>query len=86
MLPPSSRRQLAASALLHRAVHVRPMADVLWTTPNQSDPRWRRGEVCRPNVVYDALSAVLRPTLPPSLALSSPPASSSAARSASNLC
>ena len=52
-------RQLAANSLLHRAVGMRPMVDVLWTSSNQSDPRWRAGTICRPNVLYDLVTAVL---------------------------
>ena len=49
-------QQLGANALLLRAMGVRPMVDVLWTTEAQSDPRWTKP--CRPNVgkvcmVYD---------------------------------
>ncbi|CAE8598043.1 unnamed protein product, partial [Polarella glacialis] len=51
--------QLGANSLLFRAMGVRPMVDVLWTNPEQSDPRWPKPSVCRPNIVHDIITAVL---------------------------
>lgn len=51
-------KQLASNSLLMRAVGVRPMVDVLWTEPDERDPRWS-SNVCRSNVQYDLITAVL---------------------------
>ena len=50
--------QLGDNSLLVAALGVRPMADVLWSTPTQpADPRWRAD--CRKNVRHDLTLAVL---------------------------
>lgn len=52
-------RQLAGSALLYRAMGLRPFTDVLWTTSVQTgDPRWGAGAK-RPTPVHDLVVATL---------------------------
>lgn len=50
--------EYAQAAVLPTAVGVRPMLDVLWTTPSQpADPRWRG--CTRKNIRHDLILAVL---------------------------